>query len=279
MAAISIKNLSFSYAQAKEPTLRDVSFEVQPGQVTAILGANGAGKSTLGYALAGYIPHFYRGAMQGSVIVDGLDTAKSSLSELVTRVGMVFQNPFNQISGAKLTVEEEIAFGLENLGIAREEMRERVARALALFDLTGAAKQSPYALSGGQQQRLALASIFAMEPPILVLDEPTSQLDPAGTREVMESVAVLASRGMTIVLIEHKLEWVAMLAARVIVLAQGTLAANGTVSEALPRANEWGLNETQYEQTARMAREAGLVTKGKRLPLTLEQAREFFTVG
>lgn len=279
MAALSIRNLSFEYAQAKKPTLRDVSFEVQPGQVTAILGANGAGKSTLGYALAGFIPHFYRGEMQGSVKINGLDTAKSSLPELVTRVGMVFQNPFNQISGAKLTVEEEIAFGLENLGIARDEMRERVARALALFDLTGSAKQSPYALSGGQQQRLALASILAMEPAILVLDEPTSQLDPAGTREVMESVVVLAARGMTIVLIEHKLEWIARLAVRVIVLAQGSVVADGNVSEVLPRANEWGLNETEYARVGRLAREEGLVNGQKQVPLTLEQAREFFTVG
>lgn len=279
MAVISIRNLSFSYAQARDPTLRDISFDVQPGQVTAILGSNGAGKSTLGYALAGFIPHFYRGEMRGSVLVDGIETTKSSLSELVTRVGMVFQNPFNQISGAKLTVEEEIAFGLENLGISREEMRERVARAMALFDLTAAAKQSPYSLSGGQQQRLALASIFAMEPPILVLDEPTSQLDPAGTREVMESVAVLARTGMTIVLIDHKLEWVAQLAARVIVLAQGTLAADGTVSEVLPRANEWGLNETEYARVGRLAREEGLVNGQKQVPLTLEQAGEFFTVG
>lgn len=276
MAILSVSNLSFKYLQANAPALRDISFGVQPGSVTAIVGANGAGKSTLGYALAGYIPHFFKGEMQGTVIVEGADTRHTPLATLVTQVGLVFQNPFNQISGAKLTVAEEIAFGLENLGVPRVEMETRVQRAMELLGLAEAANQSPYALSGGQQQRLALASIFVMEPPVMVLDEPTSQLDPVGTREVMESIRTLAQRGQTIVLIEHKLEWVARLAARVLVLDKGELVAQGEPREVLQGANEWSLNETRYARVTREAQMHGLIEKDVVLPQTLEQAKEIY---
>ncbi|HZQ10067.1 MAG TPA: ABC transporter ATP-binding protein [Anaerolineae bacterium] len=274
MSILSVRNLSFRYQQATVPALRDISFEVESGTVTAIVGANGAGKSTLGYALAGYIPHFFKGEMQGTVRVNNADTRQTPLASLVTQVGLVFQNPFNQISGAKLTVAEEVAFGLENLGVPREEMTMRVQRALELFGLDQVANQSPFALSGGQQQRLALASIFVMEPPVMVLDEPTAQLDPVGTREVMESIVALAQRGQTIVFMEHKLEWVARLASRVLVLDQGALVAIGEPRQLLARADEWGLNETRYARAARLAKARGLIAKDALLPQTLEQARE-----
>ncbi len=276
MAIITVSGLSFRYQQGATPALHDISFEVESGSVTAIVGANGAGKSTLGYALAGFIPHFFKGEMQGVVRVNNADTKQTSLAGLVTQVGLVFQNPFNQISGAKLTVSEEVAFGLENLGVPREEMTARVQRALEVFRLDQVANQSPFALSGGQQQRLALASIFVMEPPIMVLDEPTSQLDPVGTREVMESIVALAERGQTIVLIEHKLEWIARLASRVLVLDQGALVATGTPRQVLARGDEWGLNETRYARAARLAKARGLIAKDSLLPQTLEQAVEIF---
>lgn len=278
MSAISVENLAFSFPHATHPVFRDVSFALQSGTVTALVGPNGAGKSTLCHALAGFIPHVMRGTLRGRVLVKERDTAQTPLSELVAQVGMVFENPFNQISGAKLTVAEEIAFGLENLGIRRSEMQERVERMLELFQLREAAVQSPYALSGGQQQRLALASIFVMEPPILILDEPTSQLDPVGTRQVMETIGVLAAQGVTILLAEHKLEWVANLASRVLVLWEGQLVADGRPEQVLPRANEWNLIETRYARAARRAREMNLVPSEKPLPLTLEQALDFFEV-
>lgn len=277
MPILSTEHLAFKYLQGTTNALNDVTLEIQPGTLTAMVGANGAGKSTLCYALAGFIPHFFKGAIQGSVRVNGADTRTTPLAEMVTRVGMVFQNPFNQISGAKLTVEEEIAFGLENLGVTREEMKNRIEHALDLFGLRDAAHQSPYALSGGQQQRLALASIFVMQPPIIILDEPTSQLDPQGTRQVMETVAALAQRGQTIVLVDHKLEWIARLAARVLVLDHGALVADGAPREIFQRANEWALNETRYAGAARLARERGWIPGHPLLPQTLEQAREWFT--
>lgn len=276
MSILTVEHLSFKYLQATSNTLNDISFEAEPGTVTAIVGANGSGKSTLCYALAGFIPYFFKGEMQGNVRVNGTDTQKTQLAELVTDVGMVFQNPFNQISGAKLTVSEEIAFGLENLGIPRDEMQVRITRALELFGLQQVAQQSPYALSGGQQQRLALASIFVMEPPVMVLDEPTSQLDPDGTRQVMERIQALVSQGRTIILVEHKLEWVARLASRAFVLDKGKLVADGAPRTVLSHAFEWGLRETRYSSAARLAQTRALIGKDIELPQTLEQARALF---
>lgn len=276
MSMLSVENLGFKYLHTRQPALQNVTCDLKPAAVTAIVGANGAGKSTLCYALAGFIPHFFRGEMQGSVRVNGVETQGANLADLVTQVGMVFQNPFNQISGAKLTVTEEIVFGLENLGIARAEMETRVRDALDLFGLNAVAAQSPLALSGGQQQRLALASIFVMQTPVMILDEPTSQLDPDGTRQVMETIELLAAQGRTIVLAEHKLEWVARLASRVLVLDKGALAADGAPREILQNANAWGLNETRYAQAARLARERGAVKNDALLPQTPEQAVNWF---
>lgn len=276
MSLLSVEHLTFTYAHGKQPAVDDVSMTFEAGQVTAIIGANGAGKSTLCYALAGFIPHFFRGSQSGTVTLNGIETGKTTLSELVTQVGLVFQNPFNQISGAKLTVEEEVAFGLENLGVPREEIHTRVISVLEQFQLKDAAAQSPYTLSGGQQQRLALASILVMEPSILVLDEPTAQLDPVGTRQVMMIVSALAKHGRTIVWVEHKLEWVADLAQRVLVLEQGKLVADGTPSQVLPHAQQWGLVETRYTRAGRLAQERGLVRSDKPLPLTLGEAEKFF---
>lgn len=276
MSILTVESLSFKYLESSTLALKQVSVAFEPGSVTAIVGANGAAKSTLCYALAGFIPHFFRGEMRGSVHVNGADTRETPLAKLVTQAGMVFQNPFNQISGAKLSVFEEVAFGLENLGVPHDEIKARVDRALDLFGLEGASDQSPFALSGGQQQRLALASIFVMDPPIMVLDEPTSQLDPEGTREVMGTIQKLAAQGRTIVMVEHKLEWIARLASRVLVLDHGALVADGESGAILSRAQEWGLNETYYARAARLAQERGLVSAAGSLPQTLEQATRFF---
>ena len=160
--------------------MKDISFEAEVGDLIALIGANGAGKSTLCYALAGFIPHMFSGDMQGCVLVDGLDTRAHSLSQMAGRVGMVMQNPTNQLSGVRSSVYEEVAFGLENLGVPREEMPLRITRALRMVGIQDLAARSPYTLSGGEQQRLALASILIMEPGLLVLDEPTAMLDPEG---------------------------------------------------------------------------------------------------
>jgi len=217
--------------------------------------------------------------LEGDVTVDGKDTQAAPLHDLVLSVGLIFQNPFNQISGTKFTVREEIAFGLENLGIAREEMLARVEETMALVGIEELADRSPLALSGGQMQRVAIASVLAMRPKVLVLDEPTSQLDPVGSREVFTTVRALVAEGqMTVVMIEHKLEWVAVFADRVIVLSQGTVVADGEPGAILTGEGllEQGVGQTRYTQAARRARQAGFWPADRRLPVTLEEAAAGF---
>jgi energy-coupling factor transporter ATP-binding protein EcfA2 len=272
---ISLNAVTYTYPGTSKPALKDVSLEIPAGQFCAVVGANGAGKSTLAFTLAGFVPHFYHGRLAGRAVVDGKDVAETPLDELVLSVGLIFQNPFNQISGAKFTVREEVAFGLENLGVPRGEMLARVEATLALLGIADLADRSPLALSGGQMQRVAIASVLAMQPKVLVLDEPTSQLDPIGSREVFAAVQALAAgRGMTVVMIEHKLEWVAEFADRVVALSGGALVADGRPEEVLTDGAllELGVGQTRYTQAARRAQAAGLWPPGAPLPVTLDQA-------
>lgn len=276
---IQLQAFSYRYPATEVPALDQIDLTVDEGELLAVVGPNGAGKSTLCYALAGYLPHFFGGEVHGSLRVAGRDATRVGPDQLAGEVGLVFQDPFSQITGARFTVREEIAFGLENLGVPREQMPARIERALAVTGLEQAADRSPYALSGGQQQRLALASILVMEPQLLVLDEPTSQLDPLGTQEVFRAIHALteASR-TTVVLAEHKLEWVANFADRVLLLSEGRLAAIGPPNQVLtgPAAARSGVGETRYSAAARRARQRGFGRSGAPLPLTLEQARAFF---
>ena len=166
MTITQLYNVTYRYPLTDKPALSKVDLQVKEGEFVAIIGPNGAGKSTLCYTIAGFIPHFFKGELDGRVEVAGIETSSSNLSEWVLNVGLVFQNPFNQISGAKYTVYEEVAFGLENLGVPRAEMETRVDQALTLTGISDLADRSPYSLSGGQQQRVALTSILVMEPPI-----------------------------------------------------------------------------------------------------------------
>jgi len=281
MAIIDLKDLSYSYPDTQTPALQDLTLQVEEGQFVALIGPNGAGKSTLGYVLSGFVPHFYKGTLTGQSVVAGVDTQKSTLSELVLNVGLVFQNPFTQMSGAKFTVYDEVAFGLENIGLPRGEMKPRIDQALALTGVADLAERSPYALSGGQQQRVALASILAMEPKVLVLDEPTSQLDPIGTREVFQVIKTLSKQGVTIVMAEHKMEWIAEFADRVVALAGGKIILQGTPREVLtsPLLPEHGVGVARYTSAARQAQAQGLWPEGRPLPITLAEAQAGFAEG
>ena len=278
MAIIEIEKLTYRYPHTDQPALRDLSLQIEAGEFVAVIGANGAGKSTLCYTLTGFVPHFFQGDMTGRVSVAGLETQEHPLEDLVLVSGLVFQNPFNQISGAKFTVYDEIAFGLENLGVPREEMGPRIERALALTGITEMADRSPYALSGGQQQRVALASMLVMEPQVLVLDEPTSQLDPLGSREVFAVIHELSRQGMTVVMAEHKLEWVATFADRVLVLAGGELILSGPPAEVLtsPLLETHHIGQTRYTTVARRVEAAGGWPADQPLPVTLDEAEAGF---
>jgi energy-coupling factor transporter ATP-binding protein EcfA2 len=277
MAIVQLKNVTYRYPTTEKPALRDVNLEVEEGEFVAVIGPNGAGKSTLCFTIAGFVPHFFKGEMAGEVEVAGRDLSTSTLNDWVLTVGLAFQNPFNQISGAKYTVFEEIAFGLENMGVPREEMKERVQAAMRLTGISDLAERSPYSLSGGQQQRVALTSILVMQPKVLVLDEPTSQMDPIGTREVFGVIRSLAERGMTVIMAEHKVEWIAQFADRAVALHEGQILLDGTPAEVLSSdlLPEKGFGISRYTSAARKAKEQGLWKKD-RLPVTLEEAVEGF---
>lgn len=276
---IHLSGFSYRYPASPDLALRELDLAVEAGELLAVVGPNGAGKSTLCYALAGYIPQFFGGQARGSLRVAGRDCLEIGPDQLAGEVGLVFQDPFSQITGARFTVREEIAFGLENLGVPKDRMAARIDRALALTGLEETADRSPYALSGGQQQRLALASVLVMDPSLLVLDEPTSQLDPVGTKEVFQAVHELTERRQTtVVLVEHKLEWIANFADRVLLLQDGRSVALGPADQVLTSqaAQSSGVGETRYTTAARRARADGIGPAEGSLPLTLEQAREFF---
>lgn len=237
MKKIIVEDLKYKYPLAEEFALDDISFEVEEGQFIGIAGQNSAGKSTLTQAFVGLVPHFYHGTYGGKVIVDGLDVYEKEISEIAQRVGIVFQNPFTQVTGSKLTVYEEIAFGLENMGIERKEMINRIDYSLNLLDIYKYKDRNPFDLSGGQMQRVAIASIIAMRPQIIVLDEPTSQLDPQGSEEVFKAVDSLRKEGMTIIMVEHKIEKLANYADKVMLLNDGKLIDFDTPQKVFSRAD------------------------------------------
>ena len=277
MAIINLQNVTYKYPLTDAPVLQNVNLQVNEGEFVAVIGPNGAGKSTLCYTIAGFVPHFFKGEITGTVEVAGKESSTSNLHEWVLNVGLAFQNPFNQISGAKYTVFEEIAFGLENIGVPREEMKLRVEDALKLTGISELADRSPYSLSGGQQQRVALTSILVMQPKVLVLDEPTSQMDPIGTREVFGVIRKLSEKGMTVVMVEHKMEWIAEFADKVVALHNGSVLLEGKPQEVLTSdlLTDKGFGISRYTSVARKAKELGL-WKQDNLPVTLDEAVEGF---
>jgi len=272
MKKIIVENLRYRYPLTKELALKDISFEVEKGEFVSIIGRNSAGKSTLCQALTGLIPYFYHGAYGGRVIVDGIEVGKADISQLVSKVGIVFQNPFTQVTGSKLTVYEEIAFGLENMGVSRDEMRKRIDYSLKLLDIYRFRDRNPFELSGGQMQRMAIASIIAMRPEIIVLDEPTSQLDPQGSEEVFKAIRSLSKEGMTIILVEHKIEKVAKYSNRVMLLYDGELVDFDVPHKVFSRDDlgDYGVEPPAFTQICK-----GLNIKDKETglyPITLEEA-------
>ena len=163
MAKIVVEHLKYRYPLTEELVLKDISFTIEPGEFIGIIGENNAGKSTLCQALVGIIPNFYKGAYGGKILIDEIEVAKQNVSDICRKVGIVFQNPFNQVTGSKLTVYEEIGFGLENMGLPRNEMIERIDYSLRLLDIYKYKDRNPFDLSGGQMQRMAIASIIAMK--------------------------------------------------------------------------------------------------------------------
>jgi energy-coupling factor transporter ATP-binding protein EcfA2 len=232
MAVIETKNLTYTYPGASNPSIRDVSISVEKGQFVLITGPSGCGKTTLCRTFNGLIPQFYQGELTGGINVVGLDAAKHPTYEMAKHVGLVFQNPENQLFA--LSVEKDVAFGLENLGYERKLMKERVNWALGLTEISELRERSPHEMSGGQQQRVAIAAVLAMQPEIIVLDEPTSFLDPLSAQKIFEVIHELNQKlGITVVLVEHRLDLTAKYADHIIIMDQGEIRFDGETRKIL----------------------------------------------
>lgn len=228
---ITCEHVSFKYTDTSPEVLTDVSFDVGDGEFVALLGHNGSGKSTLAKLFAAFsVP------TSGRILVDGMDVAdEDKIFDVRRACGTVFQNPDNQIVAG--IVEEDVAFGLENLGVPTDQMRERVDEALKSVGMYEFRRHAPNLLSGGQKQRVAIAGVIAMRPKAIVFDEPTAMLDPEGRSEVMRTIEKLNSEGMTVVLITHHMDE-AMRAQRVIVLNKGGVMMDGAPVDIFTRVNE-----------------------------------------
>ncbi|MCW4017461.1 MAG: ATP-binding cassette domain-containing protein [Candidatus Bathyarchaeota archaeon] len=226
MAVIETHGLTYTYPGATKPSISDVSLKVEKGEFVLITGPSGCGKTTLCRTFNGLIPQFYQGEIKGDIEVAGLDAAKHPTYEMAKSVGLVFQNPENQLFA--LSVEKDVAFGLENLGYDRQEIRKRVDWALNLTDIYDLRERSPHEMSGGQQQRVAIAAVLAMQPEIIVLDEPTSFLDPLSAEKIFEVIHDLNKHlGLTVVLVEHRLDLTAKYAGHIVIMDQGRVRFDG----------------------------------------------------
>ncbi|MGA2681211.1 MAG: ATP-binding cassette domain-containing protein [Candidatus Bathyarchaeia archaeon] len=232
MAIIETKNLTYTYPGAAKPSIADVSIKVEKGEFVLITGPSGCGKTTLCRCFNGLVPHFYQGDLQGEITVAGEDVLKRHTYEMAKHVGLVFQNPENQLFA--LSVEKDVAFGLENFGVPREEIRKKVDWALNQTGIYDLRERSPHEISGGQQQRVAIAAVLAMEPEIIVLDEPTSFLDPLSAERIFDVIYDLnRKQGITVILVEHRLDLTAKYTNHLIVMDEGKVRFEGNPREIL----------------------------------------------
>jgi energy-coupling factor transporter ATP-binding protein EcfA2 len=218
MSLIELENVCFRYSGTSRMVLNNVSLSIEEGEFITIFGE---GKTTLLMCLCGAIPHLLPGSFTGIVRVDGMDTQTHKIAEISSKVGVVLQDPENQLFN--LTVEGDVVFGMENLQVPRQEMEARLEEALHTVRLTQFRRRMSHELSGGQKQRAAIAAVLAMQPKILVMDEPTRELDPLGTEEVFEVLARLKQEGKTIIMVENDPEHLAPLADKMVLLRNGNL--------------------------------------------------------
>ncbi|MEW6624007.1 MAG: ATP-binding cassette domain-containing protein [Bacillota bacterium] len=274
-AHIYFESVSYKYPNASINAINNINVSIKKGQFVVLMGANGAGKTTFCQLLNGIIPHSVGGMLMGTVKVAGLDTKHHKIAELSQKVGLVLQDPESQLFTG--SVKSEVAFGSENLGIPVNELRDRLEWALKVVRLEQFIDRSPSALSGGQKQRLAIASVIAMRPEILVLDEPTSQLDPIGSYEVFTVVKELNQKyGMTIVMATHHSEEIAEFSDRILVFDEGVLVGDGSPKEIFTQKElllkTW-IREPQVSALANYLKQRGIDMP--EFPITVEEMEKY----
>lgn len=273
LSVIETKGLTYTYPSGTKRALEDVSITIERGEFVVLTGPSGCGKTTLCRCFNGLVPHFYGGKLEGNVLVTGLNVHEHSIYELARHVGLVFQNPENQLFA--LSVEKDVAFGLENLGIPRDEMKKRVNWALQTTDIEDLRERAPHELSGGQQQRVAIACVLAMQPDVMVLDEPTSFLDPLGAQRIFEVINELNKNlGITVVLVEHRLDLAARYADHVIIMDEGRVMLDGKPREIfkLEKARLMGIGIPKATRLYQVLEKSG-VHLGK-VPIASEEATQ-----
>ena len=254
--AISVTDLSIRHPLAPTNALDGISLELEQGKIYGLIGPNGSGQTTLCNTLRGLIPSILGGTVTGSIRILGEDLTELDDRQLAASIGLVFENPYTQLTGVCTTVVEEIAFGLENLGWDRDRMIDRVAQTIVDTHLQSLAFKDPLELSGGQRQRVSLAAVLAMDTPILLIDEPTSQLDPLTTDMILEVIYSLKNTGKTVLLAENKVDLLVDIVDEFIIVDQGRTYAQGSAQQVLPKALEDGVR-CGFPEVLRLSAEVG----------------------
>jgi len=267
---VEVRGLWYTYPNASSPALKDVNLTIDEGEFILLTGPSGCGKTTFCRCLNGLIPHFYNGELNGEVKVAGLSTKDHPTMELAKHVGLIFQNPDNQIFA--LTVEKDVAFGLENLGVPKERMVEEIEWAMRMTGILNLRERATHELSGGQKQRLTISSILAMRPRVIVMDEPTSFLDPVGAEKIFEVLDALnRDHGITIILIEHRMDLAVKHVNRVIIFNEGEVLDDGSPEQIFSKEDTRlvGVGIPRIADLAKRLSKRGL--KFNKLPLTPEE--------
>jgi energy-coupling factor transporter ATP-binding protein EcfA2 len=257
---LTLESVTYRYAGAPRASLHEVSIKLHDGEVVGLVGASESGKTTVCVVASGLAPRSVGGTLSGRLLLDGVDAAPLAMYQLAARVGIAFASPATQLSGVAGTVYEEVAFGPMNLGLPLPEVIERTDAALASLRIESLADRDPSRLSGGQQQLVAIAGLLALRPAHLVLDEPTAQLDPAGTAMVAEALASLARNGASILVAEQKTDLLAEICSRVVALDAGRVVLDGPAIAVLadPRLEELGVAPPSAVRLDHAARRAGI---------------------
>ena len=276
MYSVELDNVTFSYVGSRKPALKNVSLRIKKGESVLIAGPNAAGKTTLCRSMNGLVPHFFLGDLEGNVIINGINSKSSGIGQLSQVAGLVFDDPTSQLVCS--SVQDEVAFGAENLGVPRQEIDRRVAESLEAVRMGGYETRVPQTLSGGEQQAVAIASIMVMDPEIFVLDEPTSNLDPIGSMQVLSIISDLARKQeKTMIVVSHGIEHFVTLADRIVVMNEGRIILDDTPREVLQRTEQlldMGLSPPQIATLFSKLRGQDMGLARDKIPVTLEEAYE-----